>query len=236
MNRLRSLLVFAALAVLVAMPAAAQRYAYGDNYENQLRFGVGTLEPRGDGRYWQDVESTFDGSAKDLRSGTLGVDYLHQIAPQLWLLVGGEFFSGDSDFAYRDFVDQSGRDIIHTTSLDTSTLNVGLELDLAPRRSPVVPYIGAGGSAIAYRLREHGDFVDFSGPNLHVFGDRFKDDGVGYGWFATAGLDIRLNRGFGIYAEGRWQRADVDLRGDFRGSGSLDLSSTAVKAGVSWRF
>ncbi len=240
MNRLRSLLAVAALAVLIAAPAAAQQhytYAYaGENYRNELRFGLGTLELQGGGRYWDDVESTFDGRARDLHSGVFSVEYLYRVAPQLSVLAGGEFFHGDADFAYRNFVDENGNSIIHTTTLDTSTFDVGLQLDLAPRRSPVRPYIGAGGTAIAYRLSEHGDFVDFSGPVNHVFHDRFSDDGVAYGWFALGGLDIRLSPSFGIFFEGRWQDASVDLGHDFHGLGSLDLSAVSYKAGMSWRF
>lgn len=231
-----SLFAVAALAVLVAVPAAAQPYRYRYEFENELRFRIGSLEPRGHGQYWQDVESTFDGSAKDMRSGVFGVDYLHELAPQLSLMLSGDFFHGDQDFAYRDFVDQDGRRIIHNTTLDTSAFDLGLVVHLAPRRSPVVPYIGAGGAAIGYHLVERGDFVDFSSATPQVFSDRFRTDGVGYGWFAVAGLDIQLTRNMALFAEGRYQNASDDLRGDFRGSGTLDLSSTAISAGLSWRF
>ena len=109
-------------------------------------------------------------------------------------------------------------------------------LKLAPNHSPIIPYIGGGGTAVHYRLEEEGDFIDFGANPRRIFRDHFRSDDFAYGWFALAGVEVPLARNFSVYVEGRYQDAHADLRDDFQGFGRLDLAGTYATFGAAWRF
>jgi opacity protein-like surface antigen len=222
-------------AALLAAPAFAQpRRAYFE--DNALSLRLGLVTPRGDGQYWDEKERDFTGSIDDFEDGAFGIEYLRHLAPHLALTVGGTFYEGAQRQAYRDFEDRFGNDITHVTTLDLSTLDVGLRFRLAPRHSPIVPYVGGGGTAILWRLEEDGEFIDFGGPVLEIFADVFEDDGTALGYFLVAGLEVPLGRSWSLYGEGRWRDAEDELSGDFDGFGTLDLSGRELAFGASFRF
>lgn len=232
---LAAALAAASLPALATTRVAPPGRGHGGE-EQALRVDLGLLTPRGESRYWDDKALDFTGEAEDFDDLAVRIDYVRFLGPRLGLTVGGSFFEGSLDQAYRDFVDDFGADIVHTTDLELSTLELGLELALAPRGSVIVPYVGAGGGFYAWRLTETGDFIDFGLASPEIFFDRFEDDGVAFGYHLRAGLEVPLSRNTAIYGEGRWQRAEDDLGGDFDGLGELDLSSRTLAAGISWSF
>lgn len=239
MKRIRqhvlSAVATAAMLTLVGAGAAdAQRYR-GDS-GNEVRFRGGVFTPEGGSGYWDDNFRDFRGSKSDFQGGTIGVDYLHEIAPFLDVMIGSSYYYADHDLAYRGFEDERGHSIFHTTRIQTASFDAGLVLRLAPRQAPIVPYIGGGGTAISYELEEEGDFVNFDRNPPRIFHDRFHSQDVAYGWFALAGLEIPLHRNFSVFAEGRWQDADSTLSDDFDGFGRLNLTGTSVMVGAAWRF
>lgn len=231
-----------ALPLLAAIPSYAQRYpshrpsraAFGDNV---LRARLGLFTPRGHEEYWNDVQLDFTGGKPgDFEDVVGGVDYLHDISPHLALLVSGDFYEGENRLAERNFVDERGRPIDHTATLDLATFNAGLILRLAPVDAPINPYVGAGGGLYSWRLRESGDFVDpFPNPP-EIFTTTLEDSGATIGYFALVGIDVPIGPNWSIFAEGRWQRADDELGGDFANFGTLDLSGRQINGGVGWRF
>jgi len=245
MKRIRTHVVSAvatAAAILVlagASTAEAQRYGYGRgrDTDNEIRFRGGAFALQGGTGYWDDAFRDFRADKQDFQGGAVGFDYLHEIAPFLDLMIGTSYYYADHDLAYRNFEDERGRSIFHTTRIQTATFDTGLVLRLVPRQAPIVPYIGGGGTAISYRLEEEGDFVDFTpGTVPHIFHDRFRTNDVAYGWFALAGLEIPVSRGFSVFAEGRWQQANATLSGDFDGFGRLNLNGAYAMVGAAWRF
>ncbi len=225
-----------ALALVAAVPVAAQ-YGHDARGDNGMRLFAGVYEPKGDSSYWHDSFIDFTGQAADFEDGTVGIEYSRELAGNLRLLAGGSFFEGRTDQAYRDFVDNRGDDITHRTTVTLGTATLGLAVNLAPRRAPVVPYIGAGVGLYSWELEERGDFIDFGpGSSLEIFRSTYRDDGVTPGWFWLAGLEIPLSSDFAIFAQGRWHHAEDDLEGDFTDLGKIDLSGRELAAGLTWRF
>jgi opacity protein-like surface antigen len=231
-------LVFLA-AALTFFPAAtrAQSGYHGPGApRNVLGFEVGLFSPTGDSAYWDDKTLEFTGDASDFDDLSVGFDYMRLFNERLGLLVSTSFWEGDGNQSYLDFTDHLGAPIRHTTSLEIFSVNLGLIGYLGPRSWPVVPYLGAGGGFYFYDLSESGDFINFALPAPIVFSDTFSDDGSTLGYYGQAGLEIPLGPMWAIHVEGRWQWAESDLGGDFDGFGTLDLSGSELRAGVSWKF
>jgi len=225
---------------LCAAPAAAQvppppSYHYVLP-ENAIRFRLGLFMPQAEGDYFDSVFTDFTGSSDDFEDWTFGIDYTHSLVPMLDIIAGGSYYESSQSQEYRDFVDSDGLPIVHDTSLQISNFDVGLRVKLAPEHLPVVPYVGGGGSLVTYRLIEHGDFISFNPPAPTIFFDHFEAEGVGFGYFLLAGLDINFNQYFGMFVEGRWRDAKDDLADDFSDFGEIDLSGTEVTGGLIWRF
>lgn len=239
MKRIRihavSAIVAAAALSVLAVGAEAQPYP-GRQATNEVRFRAGVFIPEGGSGYWEDTFRDFNGDRNDFLGGSIGFDYLHEIAPNFSLLFGSSYYYADHDLAYKNFEDEHGHSIIHTTRIQTASFDAGLVIHLAPRHLPIVPYIGGGGTIINYELVEEGDFIDFDRHPPHIFSDHFHAQDVAYGWFALAGLEFPIHRNFSFFAEGRWQDAHDSLSEDFDGFGRLDLTGAYVMFGGSWRF
>jgi hypothetical protein len=238
MKRIRIHVVSAiiAAAALSGFGAAAEAQPYARHASNEVRFRAGVFIPEGGKGYWDDSFEVFDGEQHDFLGGAFGFDYLHEIAPFLDIMLGSSFYYADHDLAYRDFEDEHGRSIIHTTRIQTSSFDAGLVFRLAPRHAPIVPYIGGGGTVLWYELIEEGDFVDFDRHPPRIFTDHFHTQDIAYGWYALAGLEFPVGHGFAFFAEGRWQDAHASLGEDFSGFGNLDLTGAYVTFGGAWRF
>lgn len=218
-------------------PAGNQGSSRGQWGETQAwRLQVGVLEPRGESSYWDDLSFDFTGDADSFDDALVGIEYTRYVSDRLGVVASASAFEGTSELAYRDFVDEFGNDIYHSTDLDMATFNLGLMLHLARRDSAIVPYVGAGGGLYSWRLTEYGDFIDFSFATPEVFFDVFEEDGTTLGYYLQAGLEVPLARSLSVFAEGRWQRADDKLEGDFAGLGELDLSGRTLSAGLTWSF
>ena len=224
-----------ALVLLAATPADAQG-RYGRDRENALRIEAGRFQVDADSSYWNGSFEDFTGEADDFDGVSIGLDYSRDLTQFLQLQVGASVYEGEADQAYRDFVDNRDRPIEHLTTLSIASATVGLTARLAPKQSPVVPYLGVGGGLYAWNLEESGDFVDFGGVRPVIFSDTFEEDGEAFGWYWLAGIEVPVSSSLAFYAQGRWQDVDDDLEGDFGDLGKLDLSGRHLTAGLSWRF
>ncbi|HVS02580.1 MAG TPA: hypothetical protein VMT16_07405 [Thermoanaerobaculia bacterium] len=222
--------LLAVLAMGLAEPVAAR------GPQSSVRFRLGLLTPEGDSRYWDETALDFSGKPADFEDVVFGVDYLLELTPHAGLLLSLDHFEGEEDQRYLDFVDAFGAPIVHTTTLEITPLTAGLVLRLAPARSPIAPYVGAGGGIYFWRLEEAGDFIDFSFADPEIFSDRFVAEGQTLGYYLLAGVEVPLGPYFSFLVEGRWDRADDDLGDDFQGLGELDLSGRRIYGGIAWRF
>lgn len=230
----------AALALLVlaatTVPALAQRRPNPYAHEDSVRVRVGVFEPDADSAYFDGVFEDFTGSRNDLEAGMVGVEYAHAILPLLDVLVGGSYYETSFDQSYRRFEDPRGHRIEHTLSLEQASFDLGLRVKLAPAHARILPYLGGGGSYMAWRLAEDGDFIDFNPPPRQIFTDLLESEGETLGYFLLAGVEVPLSSDWAVFVEGRYLSADDDLDDDFEGFGKLDLSGALYSAGVTLRF
>jgi len=237
MSRLRLVLIAIATTVVTlagSAPASAQRPYRGNDHA--VRFWIGLFEPDGGSQYWNEAFDAFTGAPSDFDDAVIGGDFKLGLTGRTSLLIGGSYYEGRSDQSYRDFVDRFGSPIFHRTRLEIASATAAYVVDLAPSRSPIVPYVGIGGGIYAWRLEESGDFIDFVPADPELFSATFADDGNTLGWFWLAGVEVPIGPRWSLFAEGRWQRLDDDLSGDFAGSGTLDLNGRSIAGGASWRF
>ncbi len=212
-----------------ALPAAAQS-------ANAFRISAGIFEPDGESQYWRETFDTFSGSVSDFDDAEVSFEYMRRISRRLSVVAGVSTYEGVEDLGYLDFVDLQGFDILHEGALEIETATLGLRLDLASENSTLIPYVAIGGGFFGWTLTESGEFVDFGVIPEEIFASTFQDDGVTFGSYFAAGLEIPIGRSFAIFAEAKWTDAQDDLGGDFAGLGELDLSGRRIAGGFSWRF
>jgi hypothetical protein len=221
----------------VGSAAAAQQASYRSyRSQNELRIRGGLFTPRGDSQYWDEKEFDFFTEAEDFESFVLGVDYRRRLGARTHLVVSGTAFSAEETTSYREFVDANGFDIFHDTTLDIASGTLGVHFTLTGEGAPIQPYVGVGAGFWAWNLEESGDFIDFSVSDPFIFTDTFEDDGAAFGWYWVVGLDVPLGDQFSVFGEARWDHADDELGGDFRGLGELDLGGREITGGLSFRF
>jgi hypothetical protein len=200
------------------------------------RFRLGLFQPSADSSYFADKEVDFTGSGEDLRDLSFGFDYLWRMAPSYGLMFTSGFFTGRTNQAYREWVDAGGREIVHTTRLETFDIAGAFVYQPGGRLKTVAPYFGAGGGFTGWRLSEDGDFIDFGDPDLPVVYAIYTDDGTTLMGFVLAGLEISPRPFWSLLIEARWRWASDTLGGAFAGFGDLDLSGYEVSAGFAWNF
>jgi opacity protein-like surface antigen len=233
----RVMIAMAGLAVL-SVPAFAQTYRplYSEREgAGELRVRVGDFRPDGDSSYWNGIRHDFTNSdPSDFEGPDVAVDYILPLNGHLGLIFSGSYYEGSSTQSYRGYLDNFNNRIRHDTSLDIASATAGLVFHLTGPDTPVQPYIGAGGGGYSYRLAEHGDFIDFTDPQLAIFHSRLTSSDTAFGYYFLAGLEFPITRRVAIFAEGRWTRVKTDLRDDFDGFGQIDLGGREVAVGLGW--
>lgn len=229
-----------AIAVIVGLLSASATSAQDrlGHYpgESVFRASVGAFSPAGESAYWTDKELDFFTDVDDFEDFTFSLDFIQFVSSRVGVLVSASGWEGESTQSYRDFVDDFGDEIFHVTTLDVAWLDVGVIFHLLGDRAPVMPYVGAGGSFIAWELIEEGEFIDFGFRPPEVVRDVFVADGDGFGFFLLAGFEVPIGSTVSFFGEGRWRDADVELGQDFAGFGTLDLSGHSLTAGLSFSF
>jgi opacity protein-like surface antigen len=230
--------LFGLLAV-AALPASAQyrshSYYGSDRDSGEFRLRLGDFRPDGSSDYWDGIRHDFTNSSNsDFQAPDFGLDYILPLEGPFSLMFSGSLYQGSTTNSYRNFADNFNNRIRHDTTLDIASLTAGLLVRLAPRRSPVQPYIGVGGGVYPWRLKESGDFVDFNTPNNAIFSADLKSDGNAFGYYGLLGLEVPVSRRINLFVEGRFTHVNDTLNKDFEGFGRLDLSGSEVAAGLSW--
>jgi len=232
--RLTSIACLTALATSFAVAAQDTKVRPYNEKPNTVRLRFGSFELDGGSRYWYTRERDFFGGVDDFDDDRWGVDYIRMLNERWGALVSASSFEGRQTTAFRDFVDDFGNDIFHTTTLEITDLSGGLLLFPWRRNRIVAPYIGAGLGYYAYDLAEDGDFIDFD--TFDIFSGRFTSSGETIGWFWLVGLEVPITGGFSVFGEYRWHDVDTELRDDFRDFGILDMGGDEASLGVSFRF
>ena len=99
-----------------------------------------------------------------------------------------------------------------------------------PRK--VVPYVGAGGGAMWFQVRQSGDFVDY--VDLSVFTDVFESSGWAPTAHAFGGVDVRVLRRAYVTFDARYTWASGSLGPDWIDFDPIDLSGLRLSAGFNF--
>lgn len=237
-----------ALAAFLA-PAAARAQGSGDGF--LFRKPVGALVLRGglaaataSGDLFSFLTDQFTLNKGDFRAPSFGGDLLMNIAPRVDLDFGVSYSGSRNQSEFRHYVDLNNLPIQQTTSLTRVPLSAGARFYLAsPGRSigkfawiptKVVPYVGAGGGMMWYRLRQSGDFIDFQ--TTDVFPDAFESSGWTPTAHAMAGVDYAVSPRLALTGEARYTWAKGQLGSDFTGFDGINLSDMGITLGLNVRF
>jgi hypothetical protein len=181
---------------------------------------------------------------RDFSSPPFVFDVTYRVAPRVDAVFGVSVTHASIASEYRGFLDNNDQPIQQTTTFQRVPLTASLRVYLAEPGRPVgrfawipkryAPFVGGGGGAMWYRLRQQGDFIDFN--TLKVFPDLFESDGWAPTWHAFAGTEISLSTRFAVSVEGRYQWARAGLSSDFSGFDRIDLAGFALTSGILIRY
>lgn len=244
-----------ALALLGVRPANAQGTG-GDGF--LFRPPAGTVAVRGGfdlasagSDVFTFVTSELTVNRRDFSAPAVVFEVTHKVSPRMDLVFGVATSRSSTRSEYRPtaeaprgYADNNNLPIEQTTSFQRVPLTASLKMYLGdPGRSigrfawipkRYAPYVGAGGGAMWYRLRQEGDFIDFG--TLRVFPDTFDSDGWAPTVQAFAGTDVSLSARFAVSIEGRYQWARATLSRDFSGFDRIDLAGFSVSSGITIRY
>lgn len=225
------------------VPAAPRDFLFGrPDAEVAIRAGWNFA---GAGSDWYDfVTDQLTLERDDFNAVTVGGDVGLWLSNRSTLLIGVDVTHTGPRSEYRHLVDNNRLPIEQGTKLLTVEATGGLRYALTERgraigrlawipRS-VVPFVGAGGGAVYYRLQQAGDFVDFA--DRRVFLATFESEGWAPTVYAGGGVDVRVLRRMQLTADVRYRYGAADLTQTWLDFDALDLSGVRVTLGASWRF
>jgi opacity protein-like surface antigen len=221
------------MAVLFAGSLAASAEA------GSLDLRGGGFFPRADSNLFVDDAELYVRNGQPLETsdwynGIGGFQFNQAVAPLVELGFSVDFYQRTLQTSYRDFVTDSGREILQTLQLNMAPMAVQVRLG-PTRRGQISPYIAVGGDLIYYEYEEYGDFVDFDDPQHPIYPDSFISQGVAPGFHVAGGVRVPIGDDFAITAEGRYLWATDDMSDDFRGN-EIDLTGASVTVGLNIRF
>jgi outer membrane protein W len=167
------------------------------------------------------------------------------LAGPLELLLSGGYATRGAPSEYRNWVDQDDQPIRQRTTLSTVPLTLAARWYLTSRGrrigrfvwmpARVMPYVGVGGGAIRYDLRQTGSFVRLS--DLSIWGDTMRS----WGWtplgLAMVGADYNLGTRVAVNADARYLWAKAGLHQDFAEfTDGIDLSGVQFSLGLHVRI
>jgi hypothetical protein len=230
----KALIVVAMLLAVAPMAQAQGNWRPGDFGAFRVRLGL--FEPDGDSSYWSNKGEVWTSRASDFEDLSFGLDYRWNLTQRSGLIFGTSSYEGNSNQAYRDWTDDDGRDIVHTTRLELSDLTVAWVARFR-RSQPLQLYAGVGGGVLWWRLEEEGSFIDFTQLSPTIVHEQYREDGTTFEAFLLAGVEVPLGSSLSFFGEGRWRHADDTLSYAYYGIGDrLDLSGVEYTAGLSWNF
>jgi opacity protein-like surface antigen len=180
----------------------------------------------------------------DFSSGGIVADVGINITRRLEVVFGADYASTTSGSEFRDFVDNLRLPINQTTNLRQSTLTGGVRFALTERGRELsslawvprrfVPYVGAGGGALWYRVQQTGDFVDFQ--DFSIFTDQLESSGWAPAAYVSGGGDVQLHRHLFITVDARYLWATKELERPWTGFDDLDLAGLRLSTGLNVIF
>lgn len=178
--------------------------------------------------------------------GELGV----WIGPRLDVVAGAGHTSSTSPSESRTHEGTDGLPIAQSTTLRRTPVTASLRFYPLPRGRSLgsnawiperlTPFVGVGGGALHYDLRQSGEFVDVGRCDADNVCEIFRSTLTSEGWTETlhvmGGVDYWLTTRLGLSAEARYQWASAPLGSSFVGFEDIDLSGFLGTVGVSVRL
>ncbi len=236
-------------AATIAVAGSAQAQSSGNGFLfREPKVGIslmgGLASPQASSDVFSFITNELTVSKGDFRSATVGADVSVTLTPRFDLVVGTRYSGSNKLSEFRKFTDQDNFPIQQTTSFARVPVTASLKTYLAPRGRAIgsfawvparyMPFIGVGGGAMWYRLKQDGDFID---PDTKsIFGDTYQSSGWAPTAHAFAGLDLAITPHFGLTTEGRYTWAKASLNTDFSGFDRIDLSGLSATVGFYARF
>ena len=241
-------LVFASSAAGEAESAAGWDWSARDVRFDPPRLTIGVRGGwafnRSQGEIYEFLEENLILDDSDFDGFTFAFDVGVRTTEWLDIVAGFEVTSTSTDSEFRKFVDNFGNPIEQETDLTRIPLTLSLKLFPLGRgrqigsyawiRSRVTPYVGGGVGGTYYKLRQKGDFVDFT--DLSIFAAKLESQGWDFSQHVFVGLDFRITVNFGLVFEGRYHWADAGAGGDYQGFNDIDLDGARAMVGLSWRL
>ena len=199
---------------------------------------VGGFFPQAGSNLFDDVADLYLTGGDTIRKAdwvgvTGGVEFSAKLVDNLEIGFHVDGFSRTLHTSYRDYVHESGREIVQSLELDVVPVGVSLRLVPTRRSARLAPYVSAGVDLFFWQYEEWGEFVDSETGD--IWDDLFMSEGVAPGFHVAAGLRVGLTDDLSLVGEGRYQEARDDMGDDFRGY-RVSLSGASATVGLHVRF
>jgi len=222
-------------------PRPAPDFLFG-RPSGTLGLRVSWLSNRSGSDWYDFVTDQLTIDRKNFNGPGIGTDLGITISPRLDVMVGFDYSQSTTASEYRRFVDNNRLPIEQSTLLRGANFSGGLKFALTERGREVgrlawvprkvVPYIGAGGGAMWFQVRQNGDFVDY--VDLSVFTDVFESKGWAPTAHAFGGVDVRVLRRTYVTIDARYTWASGNLGPDWIDFDPIDLSGLRLSAGFNF--
>lgn len=222
-------------------PRPAPDFLFG-RPSGTLGLRVSWLANRAGSDWYDFVTDQLTIDRKNFNGPGIGTDLGITVSPRLDVMAGFDYSQSTTPSEYRRLVDNNRLPIEQITRLRGANISGGLKFALAERGREVgrlawvprkvVPYIGAGGGAMWFQVRQSGDFVDY--VDFSVFTDVFESKGWAPSVHTFGGVDLRVLRRAYVTFDTRYTWASADLGPDWIDFEPIDLSGLRLSAGVNF--
>ena len=222
-------------------PRPAPDFLFG-RPSGTLGLRVGWLSSHSGSDWYDFVTDQLTIDRKNFNGPGIGTDLGITITPRVDVMVGFDYSQSTTASEYRRFVDNNRLPIEQTTLLRGANISGGVKFALTERGREVgrlawvprkfVPYVGAGGGAMWFQVRQSGDFVDY--VDLSVFTDVFESKGWAPTAHAFGGVDVRVLRRAYATFDARYTWSSGDLGPDWIDFDPIDLSGLRLSAGINF--
>ena len=238
----------ALLQVLAPTLAHGQEGFFFGPPRTKLALRSGAMLYAGGGDLFDFFRSELTLSRGDMRgpsaAGELGI----YVGPRLDLVLSAGISAAEATSEVRDWVDENDLPITQTTSLRVAPVTASLRfyplsrgrrissLAWVPARTS--PYLGVGGGAAWYWLRQTGEFVeeDPETESAVIFSDDYGSNSAAAIGHVFGGVEHWVTQRMGLSLEARYNVGKATPRDDFRDWDSLDLSGLQLSLGASFRW
>jgi hypothetical protein len=180
----------------------------------------------------------------DFSGPAAGAEMAMVVLSRLDVALGVGYTRSSARSEFLEWVDQDERPIEQTTSMESVPLTLTLRYLLLSRGRSIsgnawlpaatTPYVGVGGGAAWYRLRQDGDFVDFR--DNRIFTDVVETSGWHGIVHALAGVDYWIQPRVGLNAEARYTHGRARPGEGFHTFDRLDVGGLQATIGLSVRW